>query len=524
MQNNKYNKGLFEDWVPKIAQLLLILVFIIFLFPMSPIYVGNLSYMVGETGQMAEYYMWANFAGTVGMGAAMPIAFRVKLAFKIRDKVVFILLLLAFFNFILATVEHPMVIVIISVLMNFFKMLALIEFMLPVMMIFNPKGNNRGGFYAIFYPFILGISQIGGFIFIKEATNYGWEYIYFQSTVICIVLAILALIFMHKKYFDRPVPLYYIDWLSGLLFIISFSLLAYVLSFGKQQDWFTSGKILDASIFCVVTFLILFIRQKTLKYPFLSFAIFSKSHVKHGMLMLLMLGMFMALSSVQNIYTVGVQNYDPIHNGNLNMMMVPGFIFAGIFAYKWFNAHKPIKYYIFAGFTSMMLYSLLMYFYMTPVLNYDRWYLPMFFKGFGMCALFISAWFYTLDNLETGEMLAAIGIVMVWRTFVAIGIFSAIFSWFQYQFQIESLGNLAIYYDGMNLSQQNVMSNLRNIQLNAVLAANKKLIGYVLIAGIGVLFYVITHHFGKDRYVLVKLRELSDATRREYKDEKKEAS
>lgn len=518
----KYNKGLFDNWVPKIAQLLLMLVFIILLFPMSSIYVGNLSYMVGETGQMAEYFMWANFAGVVGMGAALPIAFRVKLRFKIRDKVVFILLLLALFNFIMATTEIPMIIVLISVLMNFFKMLALIEFMLPVMMILNPDGN-RGKFYAMFYPFILGIGQVGAYFTTLEAFNSGWQFIYFQSAVVCIVLAMLAIIFMHKKYFDKPLPLYYIDWISCLLFIVSFSLLAYVLSFGKQQDWFNSSKIITAGICSIITFLILFFRQKTLKYPFLSFSIFSRNNVKHGMLMLLMLGMFMALSSVQNIYTVGILNYDALHNGNLNLMMLPGFIVAGVFGYKWFNAQKPIKYYIFAGFSSMMLYSLLMYFYMVPELNYDRWYLPMFFKGFGMCSLFIAAWFYTLDNLEIGDMLAAIGIVMVWRTFIAIGIFSAAFSWLQYRFQIECLGNLAIYYDGMNLTLQNAMSNLKSIQLNAILAANKRLVGYVLIAGIGVLLYVITHHFGKDRYWLVKLRELTDATKREYRAEKKEA-
>lgn len=518
---SKYNKGLFEDWVPKVVQLLLILLFIVLLFPMSSIYVGNLSYMVGKTGQMAEYFMWANFAGTVGMGAAMPIAFRVKLRYKIRDKVVFILLLLAVFNFVLGTTDNPLIIVLISILMNFFKMLGLIEFMLPIMMILNPDGN-RGKFYAMFYPFILGIAQVGGYFVTKEASYRGWEYIYFQSSVICIALAILAIIFMHKKYFDKPMPLYYIDWLSGLLFIISFSALAYLISFGKQQDWLNSNYILLAIIISVVTFLILFLRQKTLKYPFLSFDIFKKNNVKHGMLMLLMLGMFMALSSVQNIYTVGIQNYDPIHNGNLNMMMLPGFLIAGIFAYKWFNSHKPIKYFIFAGFTSMMFYSLFMYFYMVPELNYERWYLPMFFKGFGMCSLFIAAWFYTLDNLEIGEMLAAIGLVMVWRTFVAIGIFSALFSWLQYQFQIESLGNMALYYDGMTLSQQNVMANLKSIQLNAILSANKRLISYVLLAGIGVLVYVITHHFGRDRYVLVKLREIANATKRNYRNVKNE--
>ncbi len=195
----KYNKGLFANWVPKIVQLLLILFFIILLFPMSSIYVGNLSYMVGETGQMAEYFMWANFAGTVGMGAAMPVAFRVKLAFKIRDKVIFILLLVALFNFIIATTGNPIIIVLISILMNFFKMLALIEFMLPVMMILIESRRQPGEILCNVLSFYFGnfpgwrlfsnqggrLSRLGIYLFSKwtdlPCTRLSGSYIYAQK-------------------------------------------------------------------------------------------------------------------------------------------------------------------------------------------------------------------------------------------------------------------------------------------------------------------------------------------------------
>ncbi|MCB4235154.1 hypothetical protein LDL59_08720 [Kaistella anthropi] len=48
--------------------------------------------------------------------------------------------------------------------------------------------------------------------------------------------------------------------------------------------------------------------------------------------------------------------------------------------------------------------------------------------------------------------------------------------------------------------------NLRSIQINAVLAANKTLYGYIILAGMGVLVYVLFHHFGKIRYRLLRIR------------------
>jgi hypothetical protein len=107
--------------------------------------------------------------------------------------------------------------------------------------------------------------------------------------------------------------------------------------------------------------------------------------------------------------------------------------------------------YIFSGFAAMIGYAIIMYFSMVLEFSYDNWYLPMFLKAME-CVPFISVWFYTLDKLEMDEMLAAIGLVLVWRTFLAVGIFSTLYSWFQYRFQVTAIGDLAVYMDGMTVT------------------------------------------------------------------------
>lgn len=125
-------------------------------------------------------------------------------------------------------------------------------------------------------------------------------------------------------------------------------------------------------------------------------------------------------------------------------------------------------------------------------------------------SLFISVWFYTLDKLEMDEMLAAIGLVLVWRTFLAVGFFSTLYSWFQYRFQIVAVGDLAVYIDGMTVNPQNIAANMKSIQLNAVIASGKKIFGYIILTGFGVLVYILTHHFGKERFHYLKfIRVLS---------------
>lgn len=491
-----YNKGLYSDWVPKPVQLLLIVLLLAVVMPIGGVYTGNISSLVGGTGAMTEYFMWANYATTIGMGACMPVVIRIKMRFKVRDKMILLLILLGLLSYINGTTLQPMIFVFSALLIGFMKMMVTIELFLPLMVMIG----NRGIFYGAFYTFVLVMNQVAVYYSAEFALLYNWQQYYIFTALLCFILALIHFIFMHNKYFALKVPLHYIDWLSILLFISTFMFSAYVYAFGRQQDWLNSKNIINASIAAFVSFALLSIRQLTLKRPYLSFKIFTKNNVQNGLFMLFWLGMFLGTASLQNTFAVGVLGYDQLTNAKLSMMMIPGIILAGGIAIFWFKKEKPLKMYIFSGFAGMIGYAIIMYFSMVPEFNYDNWYLPMFLKGYGMCSLFISVWFYTLDKLEMDEMLAAIGLILVWRTFLAVGIFSTLYSWLQYRFQVTAIGDLAVYMDGMTVTPQNVMANMKAIQLNAILIATKKIFGFIILIGFGVLVYVITHHFGAKRF------------------------
>lgn len=516
-----YNKGLYHDWVPKPIQLLLIVLLLAVVMPLGGVYTGNISYLVGGTGALSEYFLWANYATTIGMGACMPVVLRMKMRFKVRDKIVLILVLLGLLSYVNATTLQPMVMVISALIIGFLKMMVTIELFLPLMAMIG----NRGVFYGAFYTFVLMMNQVASYYAVEVSILYNWQHFYIIVAVLCFILALIHWIFMHDKYFALKVPLHYIDWLSILLFVSTFMFSAYVYSFGKQQDWWNSSKIVNASIGAFISFALLAIRQLTLKRPYLSFMIFKRNNVQNGLFMLFWLGMFLGTTTLQNTFAVGVLGYDQLTNARLNILMIPGIILAGVVAIFWFKKEKPLKMFIFSGFSAMVGYAMIMYFSMVLEFSYDRWYLPMFLKGYGMCSLFISVWFYTLDKLELDDMLAAIGLVLVWRTFLAVGLFSAIYSWFQYHFQIVAVGDLAVYIDGMTISPQTLAGNMKAVQLNAIIIASKKIFGCIVLVGFGVLVYVLTHHFGKERFQYLRfVRMLSGKSviaRRRLRERKK---
>ena len=494
-----YNQGLYKSWVPKPVQLLLIVVFTFLIMAINPVNTGNIGMMVGDLGTLPEYLLMANFASFIGMATSMPLVLRTKLRFRSKEIMVVSLAVTALLSFVIGTTDFPELIIASSFLMGFFKMLIMMEVILPLMFILSPDGK-RGKFYAVFYPFSIVTGNIGGYYLAKLAYQTTWQYPHLLMAGLCLLMIMITVVFQHNQRFARKMPFSQIDWLSIVLFAGTFLFMSYFLSFGKTLNWFDAHNIRISFWGTLVCFVLLAIRQLQLKRSYVSFSIFTKSNVQSGLLMLLFMGVFLGSSALQNTFTVGILGYDMVTNASLNLMMIPGVILTGVVAWFWFKREWPIKMFIFSGFAAFFLNSVIMYFIMVPELNYESWLLPMILRGYGLSALFIAVWFYTLDKLEMESMLQAIGLILVFRSFVATAVFSSFFSWLQYQFQWESVNNLALYLDGNLMSTQVALSNYKIIQLNAILAANKKIYGLICIAAIGMMIYVIQHHFGKVRF------------------------
>jgi uncharacterized protein with HEPN domain len=158
--------------------------------------------------------------------------------------------------------------------------------------------------------------------------------------------------------------------------------------------------------------------------------------------------------------------------------------------------------YIFSGFAAYFLYTVMLYFMMAPGLNISQLYLPQILSGYGMGALMIGVWIYQFDKVppQMDVILPSVAPVMVFRSFIMLGLFTTLFGWLQYKFQIQSVGDLAVYFDAMLMSHNPGAGGLRDVQLSAILAANKKLLGYIIIAGLGILTFTLFHSFGMQKY------------------------
>jgi len=237
----------------------------------------------------------------------------------------------------------------------------------------------------------------------------------------------------------------------------------------------------------------------------LKFIVYRIKEVRVGLLLLVAQGMYMGVGTVMSIYTSAILGYNWLINSQIGLMTIPGILLASYVAFHWTKHKIPLKMYIFSGFAAYFFYTVMLYFMMTPQLHISQLYLPQILNGYGMCALFIGVWMYTFGKMptDTDFVLPSVAPIMIFRSFIMMGLFTSLFGWFHYKLQWHSVDYLAIYFDAMMPAG---VGALRDVQLGAVLAANKTLLGYTSIAGLGILALIFFYQFGLEKYRFVIYR------------------
>jgi len=469
----------------------------------NPLIPSNISLMVSSTGVMMEYYLWGNYAAIIGFSIVLPFIWRNKTRFRSKELLITALSVMAIMSVVVTQATIGEVVVAACLIFGVAKMVAMVEMLLPIMGILKAE-NDKKVFYAVFYPISIMSSQFGGYLASSASLHIGWEAVHYYSAATLLLTAMLCVVVCHNQRFDRKMPYIYLDWLGVSLYISALMSLAYIYAFGKQQDWFQSQNIIWAVVIMITSVIALITRQLIIKHPFLSFKIYKIAQVRYALLFLVFQGIFMGVGSIMSIYTSAILGYNWIINGELALMTLPGIVLAGYVYFHWGKNKMPLKMYVFSGFAAYFLYTVMLYFMMTPGLNISQLYLPQILNGYGMCALFIGIWIYQFDKVppQMDVILPSVAPVMVFRSFIMLGFFTTLFGWLQYKFQIQSVGDLAVYFDAMLMSHNPTVGALRDVQLGAILAANKKLLGYIIIAGVGVLIFTLLHSFGRRKYSL----------------------
>ncbi|MGA2781453.1 MAG: DHA2 family efflux MFS transporter permease subunit [Smithella sp.] len=157
---------------------------------------------------------------------------------------------------------------------------------------------------------------IGGWI----ADNWTWRWIFYINLPIGIISILLILAYIKDPHYMKIVK-QKIDMLGISLLVIGLATLQIVLDRGQHEDWFSSDFIIILSIICVVSLVLLVVRELSINNPIIDLRVFKNVSFSSGTIVTFIT--FFSMMSLFVLTPVYVQNLLGYTATLAGMVMMP---------------------------------------------------------------------------------------------------------------------------------------------------------------------------------------------------------
>ncbi len=244
--------------------------------------------------------------------------------------------------------------------------------------------HSREVGYTIFYGMILCVSPLTALFAAPLIENFEYNVLY-KALIFCFLpSAALLFALLNRAHVLRKKPLYQLDWASFLLFVVMLILIAFVLAYGQQNDWFEDRAIVGAAISIVILFILSVARQLTLRRPTVNLDIFKFRNFSIGIVFLIILYIIRGAFSLTSTYFINVLGMDSLHANELMIYNILG-VFAGSFiAVRFLIWQRMLRLLWISGFALLAVFFISMCFLFTTEADAGTFILPLFLQGLGV--------------------------------------------------------------------------------------------------------------------------------------------
>jgi MFS transporter, DHA2 family, multidrug resistance protein len=483
---------IFYKWVPKYMRYAILILLTFVVLCANGVYLGITTNMYSDLGVYSEPYTMATNALYIGMGSGMIFLIRLAVRFTGKSLTITGFVMMLLMNLICATTKSPFVAIAASLILGFSKMLTIGQVYLAWLLIMTKKGEA-----SIVYPFFYFIA-LAGLNFITWLTThftwlYSWRYAYVLICILIVISIVLAMVFFENHALPKKIPLYQLDIPGLLLLIITMMLINYVAVYGKVEDWFNSYSITAASFGAVIGILLFVKRELMLKRPLLDFNLLKQFNITAGLLLFVILGV-LSPTTFQSALSGNILHFELIRNAELSLYLIPGILVGSVLTFFWYKKNYDVHVLIILGFSAFVLYHIMMYNRFVNDLNMADFFMPSFFRGFGLAVLYVSIGLYTAANLPLAANLKAVGLILIVRSFLATGITAGLYNYFVYAGTNRHLSGLASEVDAndpMIWQHTSFAEYQQDILRQANLTALKEISGNIIIFGLAVVILLI---------------------------------
>lgn len=382
---------MFHDFVPERIRPW-IYVFIACCFQLSGgRYLGPFNEIIGYNGNMREDILMCIYANLAGMALWFPMLFRMKFRFSNKTLLMSASITVIVTNILSMYVTQLPLLWFICFIEGMAKIQGTFECMSNIQLWMTPKRNFRV-FFPMLHIIILSAICAQDMLSSWFGAIGNWQMMHWLIIGLhLVVLTIQTTLVRHFRF--MRLPLYGIDWPSMILWGALLLQVAFLLDYGEYYDWYNSDVIWWLSGFTLITFALILGRMGYVRHPFISPRVFTSfSKVKPILLLVTLYEMILNSEYVmEEVFLEHGLEYDTIVNASLTTWVWIGNVFGCLFSLIWMKVVQKFTYIRLGiiGTCFLTAYIVLMYLNITPHLNVEALWLPLFCRGVAYAAMSI---------------------------------------------------------------------------------------------------------------------------------------
>lgn len=386
---SKHRIRCFRDFVPDAVRFWLLIVLSLVWLLSGSAHMASLNYQVSRLSILQEDAVMIGYMAFIGMNVSFPMLFRLRFRFTTRTLFVFSTVVLIACHGATLYTDSVWMLCLLNLVAGFFRMLAVFEAMVCIQLILTPT-RNYAVFYSAVFLIVQGSSQLFSPVVAELIHAFSWQYIHLLIVVLLIITLLTVLLFIRPFREGKPIPLNGIDWTGFVLWTAILSLVLFIITYGKYYEWLESGHLRFATVVLPIVCLLQYFNIRTVKRPYISLAAWCYPNLWK---ILLLFGIIYILQaapgSLQNPYMASVLGFDQQTVAHLNLWSLAGMCLSAFICYRFFTVRRRLRTFVVGGYSLFILYLALMYFWINPECNVERFYLPAFIRGFGLLWLYI---------------------------------------------------------------------------------------------------------------------------------------
>ena len=432
MPGGPFTMPMMNGFVPKKIQPWIYVLFA-FAFQLSGgMYAGALANVMGDTCLMREDVMMIVLCGVIGVNMPFPLLFRFKFRFTNRQLLFTAAVVVGVCNVLCTVTECVPVLCLLSYIAGFFKLCGTFECMSNIQLWMTPK-RDFAIFFPLLYCIVLGNMSLSPWLTVQFVYVFqGWQAMNMFMAAVMFAIALAVRVLTHDFRFMKPLPLFAVDWLGCLLWSALAVEVVFLFNYGEFYNWW------DGRVFRIVACMV---------PPTAWFAVQRMRHIRHPYIepgawrykrLVPLLALFAVVELInstpkvlQNAFTGGTLHFGATTTAALYIVEWVGVLSGCMFVMLWVKVFR-LKFtrLLALGMAAMLAYEVLMYLSVSPGLNIERLYLPVWCRMFGVAIFFTALTIYLEELMPFRHFFMGLTMLGFIRNGVVETVCSGIYSFF----------------------------------------------------------------------------------------------